>query len=48
MSTYLLALLLPPALLLGWIGVQHLWRKEFGTPQGDADVLRPASMGRLI
>ena len=39
LSSYILALLLPPALLLAWIGVQNLWRREFGSPQGEADVL---------
>jgi hypothetical protein len=39
LSSYILALLLPPALLLAWVGVQHLWRREFGSPQGDVDVL---------
>ncbi len=39
LTSYIIALLLPPALLLGWVAVQHLWRKEFGSPQGDPDVL---------
>ena len=39
LSKYLLAIMLPPLLLIGWVVVQNLWRKEFGSPPGDTDVL---------
>lgn len=35
---FMLALLLPPVLLLGWVAVQNAWRKQF-RPTDDADVL---------
>jgi len=39
MSSFLLAVLLPPILLIAWVAVQNLWRKEFGSSQDEADVL---------
>ncbi len=33
---YLLALSLPPLLLLGWVAVQHAWRRQFPSTDGDA------------
>ena len=36
----LLALLVPPLLLLGWVGVQRAWRREFPARDGeDGDAL---------
>lgn len=35
----LLALLLPPILLLAWVAVQNAWRRQFRSPGGDVDVL---------
>ena len=34
----LIAILLPPALMLGWAIVQNAWRRQFGT-SSEADVL---------
>lgn len=39
MYEYLLAILLPPLLLLGWVLVQNAWRREFGGAGDDDDVL---------
>lgn len=39
LSDYLLALLLPPILLIAWVAVQSAWRKQFQSPDDDADVL---------
>jgi hypothetical protein len=36
---YLLALLLPPAMLLAWVAVQNAWRKEFHAAGDETDVL---------
>jgi hypothetical protein len=36
---YLLALLLPPLLLVVWTGVQGAWRRRFTTADDDGDVL---------
>ena len=38
MHEYLLAILIPPILLLGWAIVQNAWRRQFDIPGGD-DVL---------
>lgn len=39
LADFVLALLLPPILLLGWVAVQNAWRKQFRTPDDEADVL---------
>ena len=35
----LLALLLPPLLLIAWVGVQAAWRRQFGMTGKDGDAL---------
>ena len=37
--SYTLAIVLPPLLLVGWMLVQHAWRRQFGQPDDDDDVL---------
>lgn len=39
MKSYLLALLLPPLLLLAWVAVQSAWRRQFSATDADGDVL---------
>ena len=39
MNDLLLAIVIPPLLLLGWVLVQNAWRREFGRPGDDDDVL---------
>ena len=39
MKTYLLAILLVPMLMLGWLFVQSAWRRQFPGNDSDGDVL---------
>ena len=39
MVEVVLALLLPPLLLLAWVAVQSAWRRQLGFPDDDRDVL---------
>ena len=39
MNEYLLAIVIPPLLLVGWVVVQNAWRREFGAAGDDDDVL---------
>lgn len=39
MRDYLLAIVIPPLLLLAWVLVQNAWRRTFNAPGDDADVL---------
>ncbi len=39
LNQYLLALILPPLLLIGWFAVQQWWRSVFSTPDTNGDVL---------
>ena len=36
---FLIAIVLPPVLMLGWAMVQTAWRRQFGRANDDADVL---------
>jgi len=39
LTEYLIALLLPPILLLGWVAVQNSWRKQFRLSDDESDAL---------
>ena len=39
MKNYLLAILLPPLLMLAWLAVQNAWRRVFFSLDADGDVL---------
>lgn len=39
LTDFLLAILLPPIMLLAWVAVQNAWRKQFHAAGEDADVL---------
>jgi len=39
LSSFILAVLLPPLLMIAWVAVQKLWGREFGSSADDADVL---------
>ena len=39
MNEFLLAIVVPPLLLIGWAIVQNAWRRQFGTAADDDDVL---------
>ena len=45
---YLLALLLPPLLLLVWVGVQNAWRRRFLPADSDDDALAGRSSLRAM
>ena len=39
MTEIVLAIVIPPLLLLGWVVVQNAWRNQFDTPGDEDDVL---------
>ena len=39
MNEYLLAIVIPPLLLVGWVVVQNAWRRQLGAGGDDEDVL---------